>query len=89
MSDRERDQVEDPSAHPDIQTARNMPDAANAQQSIQGYAAVNANVQDETEEIARIAYDLYRQRGEEHGDADADWFRAEAEVRRRRHQRGS
>jgi hypothetical protein len=86
MSDRERDQVEDPSAHPDIRTARNLPDAANAQQSIQGYAAING---DEREEIARIAYDLYQQRGEEHGDADADWFRAEAEVRRRRQQRGS
>ena len=86
MSDRERDQVEDPSAHPDIQTARNLPDAANAQQSIQGYAAVNV---DEREEIARVAYELYQDRGEEHGDADADWFRAEAEVRRRRRQRGS
>ena len=86
MSDRERDQVEDPSAHPDIQTARNLPDAANAQQSLQGYAAVNV---DDQEEIARIAYELYQDRGEEHGDADADWFRAEAEVRRRRSQRGS
>ncbi len=88
MSNNERNQVEDPASHPDIDTARNMPDASNAKQSIQGYAAINVNLDDQ-DEIARVAYELYQQRGEEHGDADADWFRAEEEVRRRRHQRGS
>ena len=86
MSDRERNQVEDPSSHPDIKTARNLPDAANAQQSLQGYAAVNV---DDHAEISRTAYELYQNRGGEHGDADSDWFRAEEEVRRRRQQRGS
>jgi Protein of unknown function (DUF2934) len=82
MSNRVQDQVEDRSAHPGVRTARNMPDAANAGQSIQGYAAVNGL--NEEEEIARVAYELYQQRGEEVGSADEDWFRAEAEVRRRR-----
>jgi len=74
--------VEDPTAHRDIESARNMPDAANAQQSIQGYAAVNGL--DDDDEIARVAYRLYTERGPEAGDADGDWFRAEEEVRRRR-----
>ena len=74
--------VEDPTAHRDIESAWNMPDAANAQQSIQGYAAVNGL--DDDDEIARVAYRLYAERGPEEGDADGDWFRAEEEVRRRR-----
>ena len=74
--------VEDPTAHRDIESARNMPDAANAQQSIQGYAAVNGL--DDDDEIARVAYRLYTERGPEEGDADGDWFRAEEEVGRRR-----
>jgi hypothetical protein len=77
-----RDLLEDPKAHGDIETARNMPDAANAQQSIQGYAAINGL--DEDDEIARVAYRLYNERGPEEGDADGDWFRAEEEVRRQR-----
>ena len=81
-NEEEQNLVEDPTAHPDIETARNMPDAANAEQSIQGYAAVNGL--DEDDEIARAAYGLYRERGPEQGDADGDWFRAEEEVRRRR-----
>ena len=64
-----------------------MPDAANSQQSLEGYAAINV---DPESEIAQLAYQLYLDRGEDgHGDADGDWFRAEQEVRRRRHQRGS
>jgi hypothetical protein len=81
MANREHDLVEDPSAHKGLDTARTLSDAANAQQSIQGYAAVNGL--DENAEIARVAYELFQQRGEEHGDADGDWFRAEQEVRRR------
>lgn len=82
MSNRAQDQVENPSAHKGIRTARNLSDAANAEQSIQGYAAVNAL--DEHAEIARLAYQLFEERGEQQGDADGDWFRAEEEVRRRR-----
>ena len=82
MSHEEHDLIEDASAHPDVETARNRPDAANAQQSIQGYAAINGL--DEQTEIARLAYRLYQERGDDHGDADGDWFRAEEEVRRRR-----
>lgn len=86
MSNNEKDLVEDPSAHADIDTARSMPDAANAQHSLEGYASINA---DPDSEIARTAFELYQQRGESPGDADGDWFRAEQEVRRRRQQRGS
>ena len=86
MSNNEKDLVENPDAHAGIETARNLPDAANAQQSIEGYAAINA---DPDSEIAKEAFELYQQRGENPGDADGDWFRAEAEVRRRRQQRGS
>jgi len=87
MSNNEKDLVENPSAHADIQTARNLPDAANAEQSLEGYAAINA---EPDSEIAQVAFELYQQRGENGGgDADGDWFRAEEEVRRRRQQRGS
>lgn len=82
MSNEEQNLVEDPKAHGEIETARNMPDAANAQQSLQGYAAVNGL--DDDDEIARVAYRLFTERGGEPGDADGDWFRAEEEVRRSR-----
>jgi hypothetical protein len=85
MSNRVQDQVEKPSAHKGIETARNLPDAANSEQSIQGYAAINGL--DEREEIARRAYQLFEQRGSKEGDADGDWFRAEEEVRRDRYDR--
>jgi Protein of unknown function (DUF2934) len=42
--------------------------------------AANGNLD---EEIRRRAYELYEQRGGEHGRAQEDWFRAEAEVRAR------
>jgi Protein of unknown function (DUF2934) len=65
-------------------SARNMPDAANAGASLQGYAAVNGLNGDS--EVARRAYELYLQRQEtgEEGSAEGDWFRAESEVRRTR-----
>lgn len=85
MSERVQDQVEQPSAHEDIKTARNLPDAANAEQSIEGYAAINGL--DEHSEIARLAYRLFEERGTQVGDADGDWFRAEEEIRRRRVER--
>lgn len=65
-----------------IKTARNLPDMANSNESLQGYAAMNGLSDDS--EIARRAYELYQERGGEHGLADDDWFRAEQEVRRRR-----
>jgi hypothetical protein len=40
-------------------------------------ASQNGNLQ---EEIRRRAYELYEQRGGEHGRADEDWIRAEAEL---------
>jgi hypothetical protein len=86
MSNVERDLVQDPSAHENIKTARNLPDAANAEQSLEGYAAINS---EPDSEIAQIAFELYKQRGDGAGDADGDWFRAEQEVRRRRQHRGS
>lgn len=86
MSNNERDLVEDPSAHPDIKTARSLPDAANAENSLEGYAAING---EPDSEIAQAAYELFLQRGQEPGSADDDWFRAEQDVRRRRQQRGS
>lgn len=33
------------------------------------------------EEIRRRAYELYRQRGGQHGSHETDWHRAEAEIR--------
>lgn len=82
MSDNIRDMVEDPGAHPNIRTAKNMADAANAGQPPQGYAAVSGLHEDE--EIARLAYQYFQQRQQDGtpGSADGDWFRAEAEVRR-------
>jgi hypothetical protein len=85
MSNRVQDQVEKPSEHKGIGTARNLSDAANAEQSIQGYASVNGL--DEQTEIARLAYKLFEERGDQEGDADGDWFRAEEEVRRNRQER--
>ena len=82
MSDEIREMVEDPRAHTDIATARNMPDAANAEQSLMGYAAIN----DVNPDVADLAYRFYLERQEDgrDGSADDDWFRAEEEVRRGR-----
>lgn len=84
MSNNARDQVEDPGAHPEIGTARNLPDAANSSQSLQGYAAINGLLEDS--EVAALAYEFFdkRQRDGGEGSADGDWFRAEQEVRRQR-----
>jgi hypothetical protein len=35
------------------------------------------------EAIARLAYSYWEQRGYQHGFAEEDWFRAEAEIRNR------
>ena len=86
MSNDPRDLVENPQAG--VRAARNMPDAANAGESLEGYAAINLSGDDD---IARRAFELYeeRQRNAEEGTADSDWFRAENEVRRTRNGRNS
>jgi len=38
----------------------------------------------EREEVARLAYSYWEQRGRQHGSPDEDWYRAEEEVRRQR-----
>lgn len=87
MSNDPRKLVQDPRAHEDMQTSHSMAEAANSGHSLQGYAALNALRSDD--EVARIAYELYRRREQqgEPGDADTDWFKAEEEVRRTRESR--
>ncbi len=65
-----------------IKTAHSLPEMASAGESLEGYAAMNGL--DGDSEIARRAYELFQERGGEHGYAEDDWFRAEQEVRRRR-----
>jgi hypothetical protein len=84
MPDKAQDMVEDAHAHESIETARSLPDAASAGQSLLGYAAINGL--GDQDEIACLAYCYFRERQDQgtEGDADGDWFRAEAEVRRTR-----
>ena len=63
-------------------SARSLQDAANADNSLQGYAAINDP--NEHEEIARLAYSYYLERGTNEGSAEVDWLRAEREVRARK-----
>ena len=63
-------------------SAQSLQDAANADNSLQGYAAVNDPA--EHEEIARLAYSYYLERGASDGSAEEDWMRAEREVRARK-----
>jgi hypothetical protein len=83
MRKRVADVVED-SVKREKQAARNLPAAANADNSLEGYAAVNGL--NEHDEIARIAEQLYNQRVQDgiEGTAEDDWFRAEEELRRTR-----
>jgi hypothetical protein len=68
--------------------AVSLQDAANSENSLQGYSAINTNPADHAE-IAEIAYRYYLERGEGTGSAEQDWFRAEEELRRRRDGNGS
>ena len=79
MSTNERNLVEKPRKGP--KSPHSMVEAASANASIQGYASVNAL--NETDEIARRAYQLFEQRTRngEAGTPDDDWFRAEREFR--------
>lgn len=87
-------QVPSPNAR---ESAHSLEDAANSDNSLQGYAAMNevpensaisreaiTETGDEHEEIARLAYQYYLERGSRHGFHEEDWHRAEQEVRRRR-----
>jgi hypothetical protein len=62
--------------------ARSLADAANSDNSLQGYAAINEL--NEKDEIARMAMKFASQQGKEAGPEPDDWSRAEEEVRRRR-----
>ncbi len=57
-----------------------VPDALAALSAAAGLAA------GDSEEIERLAYLYWRERGGQGGSPEDDWFRAEAEVRRRRAQ---
>jgi hypothetical protein len=48
-----------------------------------GIARVNTQAIDITTAIKRRAYELYEQRGRQHGRDKEDWLSAEAEVRSR------
>jgi hypothetical protein len=56
-------------AEPTVATSRNA--------VIEGNATLNVD------EVRRRAYELYEERGGEHGSHDEDWYRAEQEVRAR------
>jgi hypothetical protein len=56
-------------AEPTVTTSRNA--------VIEGNATVNLD------EVRRRAYELYEQRGGQHGLQDEDWYRAEQEIRAR------
>ena len=80
----DREKTEDLVQTPETErhAARNLPAAANSDNSLQGYAAINDL--NEKDEIARMAMKFASQQGKESGPDDDDWFRAEQEVRRRR-----
>lgn len=82
MSKKIRAMVQDSHSHPEVQTARSLPEAASSDQSMEGYAAIN----DADSEVALLAHEFYRERQErgEPGSAVEDWLRAEQEIRRRR-----
>jgi len=72
--------------------AHSLEDAANSDNSLQGYVAINygegphGETPDDREEIARLAHRFYCERNGENGSAEEDWYRAEREVRQRRSQ---
>lgn len=66
-----------------LPSARSLRDAANSENSLEGYAAMNANDPDH-DDIARLAYQLWEESGRPHGAAEEHWFQAEEELRRQR-----
>lgn len=63
-----------------MRTAHTLEEAVNSDNSLEGYAAMNTDGRDE---IAKLAYRFYEERGREHGHHEEDWKRAEREVRNR------
>jgi len=70
--------------------AHSLEEAVNSDNSLEGYVAINhspgphGEVQDDDGDIAKLAYQLYLERGGGHGSHEEDWLRAEREVRARR-----
>ncbi len=77
-----------------LPTAHSLREAADTDNTLQGYAAMNdpggkseiakfavAHPIDEHHDISRRAHQLYLDRGGENGSAEDDWCRAEQEVR--------
>lgn len=62
---------------------RTNPTAKPAKSKIALMEPTNRSVADMEEAIRARAYELYEQRGREHGHAEEDWLRAEQEVRDR------
>ena len=94
--------IQQPTEREGLRTAQNLEEAANSDNSLDGYAAINAspesseiaqyveeNRPSDHDEIATIAYGYYLDRGCEHGYADEDWYRAEQEYERRRKNLGN
>jgi hypothetical protein len=80
--------------------AHSLRDAANTDNTLEGYAAMNAvpldsvvaeevleHPFDEHAATSKLAYDFYLERGGRHGAHEDDWYRAEREIRSR-HQPG-
>ncbi len=61
-------------------TAHTLEEAANSDNSLEGYAAIN----NDRDEIALLAYQYYEERGRQHGFHEDDWHRAELELRNRK-----
>lgn len=71
-----------PTTHHDdeMPSARSLEEAVNADNSLEGYAAMNY---DDNAEISQRAYQLYEERGRQHGFHEQDWHQAEQEIRSR------
>jgi hypothetical protein len=83
--------------HPaDLPPAHSLRDAANTDNTLEGYAAMNdvrdhemveevlEQPVDEHEETSKLAYEFFLERGCQHGAHEDDWYRAEREIRARR-----
>ena len=63
----------------ELPPADSLAEAADTGDSVEAYAAINNR-----EEIAKLAYKYYEERGYKHGYHHEDWQRAEQEIRNRR-----
>ena len=69
--------------------ARSLEDAANSDNSLEGYVAINhspgphGETSPDDERIAQLAYLFYIDRNGGPGSAEEDWYRAEREIRQR------